>query len=128
MQVDTDSLRSSLVKAGVVSRTFDHPAMETVSRLGCTLQAFMDERAVAVVRCAGRRAVLHHYEHGATSYLSRYELHINSNSQAQLRRRQTNFGVRRRAHNAAMYWPKFAMPRFTRRGDIAYDAIVATGP
>ena len=33
-------------------------------------------------------------------------------------------GVRRRAHNAAIYWPKFAMPRFTRRGDIAYDAII----
>ena len=87
MQVDTDSLRSSLVKAGVVSRVFDQPAMETVARLGCLMQAFMDERAVAVVRSAGRRAVLHHYENDATSYLTRYELHINSSSQAQLRRR-----------------------------------------
>ena len=36
--------------------------------------------------------------------------------------------VRRRAHNAAIYWPKFATPRFTRRrGGIAYVAIVEAG-
>ena len=34
--------------------------------------------------------------------------------------------VRRRAHNAAIYWPKFAMPRFTWRRDIAHDAIAET--
>ena len=88
MQVDKDSLRSSFVKAGVASRIFDKPAMVTVSRLACTLQGFMDERAAALVRSAGRRAVLHHYQNDATSYLTRYELRVNRQSEASLRRRQ----------------------------------------
>ena len=89
MQVNIDQLRSSFVKAGLACQNFDDKGMTTVNRLAMTLQMYQREKASTLVRNAGRRAVLFHYQNDATSYLTRFELAVGrpDSGDAQFRRR-----------------------------------------
>ena len=78
MQLDPESLRSSVQKAGLASRTFSKEHMLKVGRLGRLIQVHLDSKVAELVSSAVRRPVLHHYCNAGTSYLTRYEVKMSA--------------------------------------------------
>ena len=87
MDLDNDSLRRSLVKASLAGRSWDHSGMATMARLAMIVKLHQQEKADQLVKDNKHRAVLHHYESDATSYLTDYRRRVYGGGQSGTDRR-----------------------------------------